>query len=169
MTTISDNQSKRGQEHYRLVGGRPIRHDGVDKVTGRAKYAADIKMAGVVHAKLLRSPHAHAIIKNIDTSKALKLNGVLAIVTGHDMPFVADRMTDLGEEMGNLRLISENCLAHDKVLYQGHAIAAVAANDINIAEQALNLIEVDYEVLQPVLNVKDAMSENAHLLYENRL
>ena len=169
MTTISDNQSKRGQEHYRLVGGRPIRHDGVDKVTGRAKYAADIKMAGVVHAKLLRSPHAHAIIKNIDSSKALKLNGVLAIVTGHDMPFVADRMTDLGEEMGNLRLISENCLAHDKVLYQGHAIAAVAANDINIAEQALNLIEVDYEVLQPVLNVKDAMAENAPLLFENRL
>jgi xanthine dehydrogenase molybdenum-binding subunit len=169
LTTISDNQSKRGQENYRLIGGRPIRHDGVDKVTGRAKYAADIKMAGVIPAKVLRSPHAHAIIKNIDISKALKLDGVLAIVTGRDMPAVADRQINLGEEMGNLRLISENCLAHDKVLYQGHAVAAVAAVDVNIAEQALKLIEVDYEVLKPVLSVQEAMAEDAPLLFENRL
>ena len=74
------------KKEYKVIGTRPIRHDGYDKVTGRAQYGADIKLPGLVFGAVLRSPHAHAIIKNIDTSEAEKLSGVLAVMTSEDLP-----------------------------------------------------------------------------------
>src|SRR5437870_1134864 len=125
---------------YKVIGTRPIRHDGVDKVTGRALYGADLQMAGLLHGRVLRSPHAHARIRKIDAHKALALPGVEAVVTWEDMPEPGDRVAELGEGAVNLRHLSSNCLARDKALYQGHAVAAVAATSPHIAEEALKLI-----------------------------
>ena len=152
---------------YKVVGTRPIRHDGVDKVTGRAKYGADVHAAGLLHGKTLRSPHAHARIKSIDVSKALKHPGVKAIVTSKDFPETSDVPVSLGEgPMVNLRYVSQNVLAHKKVLYKGHPIAALAADSPHVAEEALALIEVEYEVLPPVLTAPEAMKEGAPILDE---
>ena len=85
MTTTVDRQDASPQR-YRVVGTRPIRHDGVDKVTGAAKYGADTQLAGMLHGKILRSPHAHARIRSIDTSKAEALTGVFAVATPKDFP-----------------------------------------------------------------------------------
>jgi xanthine dehydrogenase molybdenum-binding subunit len=152
---------------YKVIGTRPIRHDGVDKVTGRAIYGADINMAGLLHGRILRSPHAHAKIKSIDTSAALKLPGVLAVAIGKDFPNLKDKMADLGEGSVNLAHLSANCLAHDKALYRGHAVAAVAATSTHVAEEALKLIRVEYEPLPAVTWVLDAMKDNAPLLHDN--
>ncbi len=152
---------------YDVVGTRPIRHDGADKVTGRALYGADFDIAGLLHGKVLRSPHAHARIKKIDTSKAEALPGVLAVVTARDLPKVSDRVVEMGEGAANLKYLCDNVLASDKVLYKGHAIAAVAATNPHVAEEALNLIEVEYEVLPPVLTALDAMKDGAPLLHED--
>lgn len=152
---------------YKVIGTRPIRHDGVDKVTGRAKYGADTHMAGMLHAAMLRSPHAHARITRIDTSKAEALPGVRAVVTSKDLPYHGDRVVELGEGAVNMKHLSANVLAHDKVLYKGHAIAGVAADNIHIAEQAVKLIEVDYELLPPVLDVLAAMQPDAPILNDD--
>ncbi len=154
-------------QEYNVVGTRPIRHDGHDKVTGRARYSADIHLPGLLHGKILRSPHAHARIRSIDASRALELPGVKAVVTSADMPEQSDKVADLGEGVnGNLKFFSNNCLAGDKVLYEGHAVAAVAAISPHIAEEALALIDVDYEVLPPVLTAEDAMKDDAPLIHE---
>ena len=154
-------------QDYNVVGTRPIRHDGTDKVTGRAQYGADIQLPGLLHAKILRSPHPHARILSIDTSRALALPGVKAVVTSKDFPQPSGKVTDLGEgAMVNLKFLSNNCLAGDKVLYKGHAVAAVAATSSHVAEQALSLIDVKYDILQPVINVVDAMREDAPVLHE---
>ncbi|HXH13345.1 MAG TPA: xanthine dehydrogenase family protein molybdopterin-binding subunit [Alphaproteobacteria bacterium] len=152
---------------YKVVGTRPIRHDGVDKVTGRAIYGGDVRLTGMLHGKVLRSPHAHARIRAIDVSRALALPGVKAVVTGKDLPPAEDRVVNLGEAAVNLKYLSENVLAGDKVLYRGHAVAAVAATSPHIAEEALSLIQVDYEVLPPVLDVREAMKDSAILLHDN--
>ncbi len=151
---------------YKVVGTRPIRHDGLDKVTGRAKYGADVSMSGLLHGKLLRSPHAHAKILSIDTSEALKLEGVKAVVTSQDLPIVADQLIDLAEVMANPRVMAENILAGAKVLYKGHAIAAVAAMSPHVAEEAVGRIKVEYEVLPPLLDVREAMKDDAPLLHD---
>ena len=147
---------------YSVVGSRPIRHDGTDKVTGRAKYGGDFQLAGLLHGKVLRSPHAHARIKAIDTRKAAALPGVKAVVTGQDLPVAA--MENPGRGM---RFSSENIFAQDKALYRGHAIAAVAAVNPHIAETALDLIAVEYEVLPPVISVTQAMQADAPLVIED--
>jgi len=147
---------------YQVVGTRPLRHDGADKVTGRAKYGADFQMTGLLHGKVLRSPHAHARIKSIDTSKAQAHPGVKAVVTVKDLPISRMKNPDQG-----LRFASDNVLARDKALYKGHAIAAVAADNPHIAEMALSLIQVDYEVLPSVGTVQEAMKEGAPLLHED--
>ncbi len=152
---------------YKVIGTRPIRHDGVDKVTGRAKYGADIKLTGMLHGAILRSPHAHALIKRIDTSKAEALSGVRAVVTSADMPQPGDRIAELGEGSVNLRHLSANVLAREKVLYRGHAVAAVAADNVHLAEEAVKLIEIDYEPLPPVLDVRRAMDAEAPILNED--
>ena len=146
---------------YKVVGTRPIRHDGTDKVTGRAKYGADFDEAGTLHGKVLRSPHAHARIQSIDVSKALKLPGVRAVITGQDMPVAHMEKPSLGA-----RFASDNVMAREKVLYKGHPLAAVAAINPHIAETALQLIDVQYEVLPPVMDVRSAMKDNAPLLHD---
>lgn len=152
---------------YRVVGTRPIRHDGLEKVTGAAKYGADIQLAGMLHGKILRSPHAHAYIRYIDTSKAGALPGVAAVATSKDFPIISDQVIDLAETQGNIRLMAEHVMAHEKALYKGHAVAAVVSTNPHIAEQARSLIEVDYEVLPVVLTLHDALKEDAPLLHEN--
>ena len=154
---------------YKVIGTRPIRHDGVEKVTGRAVYGADLQIAGLLHGRVLRSPHAHARIRGINVTKALSIPGVGAVVTGQDMPETADRLVELGEGAINVRHLSNNCLAKDKALYRGHAVAAVAAVSAHIAEEALKLIEVQYEVLPPIINVLDAMKDGAPLLHEKQI
>jgi len=162
---VSTTETK---QQYKVIGKRPVRHDGVDKVTGRAVYGADVQLPGMLYGKVLRSPHAHARIKSIRTDKALALEGVKAIVTAADLPDSAGRSANLGE-LGEVPLqhISHNVLASGKALYQGHAIAAVAATSSHLAEEALDLIEVEYEVLPPVLEVLQAMQENATLLHDD--
>jgi CO/xanthine dehydrogenase Mo-binding subunit len=150
--------------NFKVIGTRPIRPDGVDKVTGRAKFGADYSFPGMLHGKVLRSPHAHAKIKSIKIDKALKLPGVKAIVTAKDLPEVANKLEQAGEMAINPHHLSLNILAHDKVLYDGHAIAAVAATSPHIAEEALRLIEVEYEVLPPVMTVDAAMKPGATIL-----
>ena len=153
---------------YDVVGTRPIRHDGTDKVTGRALYGADYDTAGLLHGYIVRSPHAHANIKNIDTSKAEALEGVLAVVTNADFTGDAEGMVNMGEGAPtSLKWLRDNVLASDKALYRGHAIAGVAAVSPHIAEEAAGLIEVDYEVLPPVITVEDAMAEGAPLLHDD--
>jgi xanthine dehydrogenase molybdenum-binding subunit len=159
MTTNESNTT------YRVIGTRPIRHDGVDKVTGRAKYGADYALAGMLHGKVLRSPYAHARIKAIRFERALKLPGVKAVVTGKDLPEGENKSVPLGEMSVNPRYLGHNILARDKVLYQGHAVAAVAAVSPHIAEQALELIDVEYEVLPPVMTVDEAMAEGSPILH----
>ena len=154
-------------EEYKVVGTRPIRHDGPDKVVGRARYAADIHLAGMLHGKILRSPHAHARIKSIDASRALALPGVEAVVTAADLADVSAAVADQEEgSTVNYGFYSRNILAREKALYRGHAIAAVAATSPALAEQAMELIDVDYEVLTPVLDADQAMKEGAPLVHE---
>ena len=154
-------------QEFNVVGGRPIRHDGTEKVTGRAQYSADIHLPGLLHGRILRSPHAHALIKGIDASRALALPGVKAVVTSADFSPSAGRIIDLGEgAMVNPKFLSNNCMAADKALYKGHAVAAVAATTSHIAEQALALIDVDYEVLPSVVDVVEAMKDDAPVLHE---
>ncbi len=160
-----DNQAD-SSASFRVIGTRPIRHDGIDKVTGRAKYGADYSFPGMLHGKVLRSPHAHARIKSINTAKAASLPGVAAVITGADLPTIASRTENLGEGVVNSRYISLNVLARDKVLYDGHAIAAVAASNIHIADEALKLIEVDYEVLPSAMTVDAAMKPAAPIILE---
>ncbi len=153
------------QEHkFKVIGTRPIRHDGVDKVTGRARYGADISLPGMLHGRVLRSPHAHARIKSIDVSAALALPGVKAVLTSEDFPKLAAGVVQMGELPMNPRYLSMNLMAQDKVLYDGHAVAAVAATSSHIAEEAVNLIKVEYELLPHVQNVLDAMKDNAPIL-----
>ena len=157
-------------EEYNVVGTRPIRHDGADKVMGRARYAADIHLPGMLHGKILRSPHAHARIKKIDATRALALTGVEAVVTGMDLPDISAEVADLEEGANvNYGFYSRNVLAREKALYLGHAIAAVAAISPALAEQALELIDVEYEILVPVLDADSAMKEGAPLVHERLL
>ena len=153
---------------YKVIGTRPVRHDGVDKVTGAALYGGDVRLPGLLFGKVLRSPHPHAKILSIDTSAALELDGVRAVATADDLVEVVDKLSNIGETTVNVREIAKNSLASDKVLYTGHAVAAVCATSPHIAEEALDLIKVEYEVLQPVVDVRKAMADDAPLLDENR-
>jgi CO/xanthine dehydrogenase Mo-binding subunit len=126
------------KKEYKVVGTRPIRHDGVDKVTGRALYGADFQAAGLLHGRVLRSPHAHARIKSIDTSRAEAYPGVKAVVTAKDFPEVGDTIADLGEGAVHLQDLQDNVLAGVKALYKGHQVAAVAAINPHIARKRSN-------------------------------
>jgi CO/xanthine dehydrogenase Mo-binding subunit len=152
---------------YTVIGTRPIRHDGVDKVTGRALYGADLHMAGLLHGHFVRSPIAHGRIRSIDASKALALPGVEAVVTSAEFPDPGNKIAELGEGAVNLHDLSSNCLARGKVLYKGQAVAAVAATSTHLAEEACKLIAVEYEPLPPVIDVLAAMKDSAPLLHEN--
>lgn len=146
---------------YKVVGTRPLRPDGADKVTGRALYGADFDTSGLLHGKMLRSPHAHARIKSIDTSKAEAMPGVLAVVTSADFPKV-----DADKDTVGLKYARGNILAFDKALYKGHAIAGVAATNPHIAEEAVKAIKVEYEVLPSVMTAPEGMADGAPILHE---
>ena len=148
--------TEKNKNTYKVIGTRPVRPDGTDKVTGRAAYAADTQMTNLLHAQVLRSPHAHAVIKSIDASKALALPGVKAVITAADLP---DTDSDSTQKL------LDNVIASNKALYHGHAVAAVAAIDVHIAEDALDLIEVEYEILTPVTDVREAMLSDAPILH----
>jgi len=154
-------------QEYTVIGTRPVRHDGADKVTGRALYGADFQMAGMLYGHILRSPHAHARIRRIDTSKAQQLPGVKAVITADDFPQTPDRLVDLGEGDTPLSYARGNVLAKGKVLYKGHAVAAVAATSVHVAEEAAALIEVAYEVLPCVLTAPEAMQDGAAILHDD--
>jgi CO/xanthine dehydrogenase Mo-binding subunit len=143
--------------NFNSVGTRPIRPDGIDKVTGRARYGADFNMPGQLVGKILRSPHAHATIRKIDTSKAEALAGVKAVITAADLPDLTDGESDMFD-------ILDNCMARKKASYDGHAVAAVAAIDARTAKQALKLIEIEYDVLPHVTDVDEAMKATAPLI-----
>lgn len=152
---------------FKYIGQRTIRPDGADKVTGRANYAADFALPGMIWGKILRSPHAHAKVLSIDTSKAEARPGVYAVATHADFPGGEGGSIEAGESAVNLRDLSRNILADDKVLYAGHAVAAVAAVSERVAEEALELIEVSYEVLPHVMEIDEAMQADAPVLHED--
>jgi CO/xanthine dehydrogenase Mo-binding subunit len=155
------------KEDLRVVGTRPIRPDGVDKVTGRANFGADMTMPGMLWGKVKRSPYAHARILSIDYDKALKLPGVKAVITRADFPDIPPELATIGAAPANLWDQSRNCMAKGKALYEGHAVAAVAATSPAIAQAALDLIEVEYEVLPHVLDVEAAMEPDAPVLLDD--
>ena len=149
---------------YKVIGTRPIRHDGYDKVTGRAIYGGDLTLPGLIWGVCVRSPHAHANIKSIDTSAAEAMDGVLAVITGADMPEALDKLVDLGEGNVNFKWASNKLMADDKVVYRGHPVAAVAAVDRYTAEEAARKVVVEYEVLKAVTNVTDALAPDAPIV-----
>lgn len=145
---------------YQYIGSRPVRPDGIEKVTGRAKFGADEILPGMLVGKVLRSPHAHARILSIDTSAAESIPGVYGVVTGGDFP---ERQPGRGRGS-----FSENIIAGEKALYHGHAIAAVAASSNSIADAAIDAIQVEYEVLEPVTDALSAMADSAPILNEKQ-
>jgi CO/xanthine dehydrogenase Mo-binding subunit len=151
---------------FKYIGTRPIRHDGVDKVTGRAAYGADLSLPGMLHGAVLRSPHAHARIVSIDTSAAEAMPGVKAVITGKDIPPNSAKLVLGGEAALDLRDMGDNLLAHDKALYNGHPVAAVAATSADVAREAALKIDVVYETLPPVMNVDEAMAPGAPRLHD---
>jgi CO/xanthine dehydrogenase Mo-binding subunit len=153
--------------NLKVVGTRPIRPDGADKVTGRALYSADTRVAGMLWGKILRSPHAHARIVSIDTSKAEAVPGVRAVITAADFPEISSEEAFVGEGPMNFRDLSLNIMARDKVLYEGHALAAIAATTAAAADEALALIDVEYEVLPFVIDVDEAMADDAPVLHDD--
>lgn len=151
---------------FRHIGTSPIRPDGVDKVTGKAIYGPDFKAPGMLWGAILRSPHPHARIVSIDTRRAERLAGVKAVATGRDFPTLESLVMHVGEGASDIVDVAHNCLALDKVLYEGHAVAAVAAASPEIAREALGLIEIEYEVLPHVLGLEEALAEGAPLIDE---
>ena len=155
--------------NFTSVGKRPIRHDGYDKVTGKALYSADTNLPGLLYSKVLRSPHAHAEILSIDTSKAESYPGVRAVITGKDFPEQEDIVTSPfpGPPLSmNMKEHTDNVIASKKVLHKGHAVAAVAAVSAHVAEEATKLIDVQYKVLGAVTTVEEAIAEGAPQLHD---
>ncbi|MEM7017812.1 MAG: xanthine dehydrogenase family protein molybdopterin-binding subunit [Pseudomonadota bacterium] len=157
------------EQNYKWVGTRPVRPDGVPKVTGAAKYGSDYSLPGMLVGKMLRSPHPHARIISIDTSQAEQLPGVKAVVTSQDFPEQPFQYMGPSRVETNPWHVTRNIMAREKVLYEGHALAAVAATDTLTAETALTLIKVEYEVLPHVIDVEDAIAEDAPLLFEDMI
>ena len=167
---MSNPQAKsEASAKYKWIGTRPDRPDGADKVTGRARFGADFSLPGQLIGKVLRSPHAHAVIKSIDPSKAEALAGVKAVITAKDFPDQPNLIVPTGEMQVNMRDVTRNIMAREKALYEGHPVAAVAAVSEAIAKQALALIKVDYKVLPHVIDVAEAMKPNAPILHDHLL
>ena len=158
MASILEESGFNPGADLKVVGTNPVKHDGLDKVTGRAKFGADAFLPGMLVGKILRSPHAHAIIKSIDTSKAEALPGVKAVVTRDDFPEKA-----AGSGPGDM---TRNVMAREKALYDGHPVAAIAATSERVAKKALKLIEVEYEILPHVIDPVEAMKPGAPILHD---
>ena len=149
------------KQSYKYVGTRPVRHDGLEKVNGKARFAADMTKPRMIHGHVLRSPYAHAKILSIDTSKAETMPGVKAVVTASDFP--------LPEKKEGFPHRSKNLIARDKVRYEGQAVAAIAATTLRQAKKAAAEILIEYEELPHVITIDEAMSENAPLVHEDML
>lgn len=154
---------------YQVVGSRPVRPDGTDKVTGRAQYGADVRPQGMLYGRVLRSPHAHAKIKSIDASEALAMDGVQAVITAADFPDTADKIVQTYRGPIPQDWHRDHLMASDTVLHRGQPVAALCANDPHVAEDALALIKVDYEVMTPVLSIDEATSPSAPILFDNEI
>ena len=153
---------------HQVVGKRLPRVDAKERVTGQAIYPADLSLPGMVHAKLLRSPHAHARIRSIDVAQAQALKGVLAVVTAADFPELPVGATiPMGETGYDMWMVAAINLARGKVHWVGQPVAGVAAVDGHVAEAALALIEVEYEPLPAVLDIAAAMTPEAPVLHEH--
>ena len=161
--TVTDERTI--EPPYKWVGTRPVRHDGLEKVTGRAKFSADLLLPGMLHGFILRSPHAHANLSSIDTTAAAQMEGVRAIVTAEDFPDLTEPDA-LGKTNADLIFQSQKIMARGKVLFRGHALAAVAATSKELAKAAAEAIEVTYEVLPHVLDLESAMADEAPILHE---
>ena len=145
---------------FTAVGTRPLRPDGLDKVTGKAMFGADLSAPGMLIGAVLRSPHPHARIKSIDTSAAEALSEVKGIVTRADFnPKTSRANTD----------VLENVMAGEKALYDGHAVAAIAATSASAAKKALRLIKVDYEVIPHVTDVDESMQPGAPIIRDDEI
>jgi len=152
---------------FKYVGTRPIRPDGFDKVTGRAKYGADLNLPGMLYGHIVRSPHAHAVIKSIDFSEALALPGVLATMTCEDLPEPGDRLIPGAEIEMKLKDMSPTIMARGKVFFHGQPVAAVAATTASLAAEAAKRVKVEYEVLPHVVDMRDAIRDDAPLLHDD--
>ena len=152
---------------YNVIGTRPIRHDGLEKVTGKAVYSADVQLPNMSYGAILRSPYAHARIVSIDTSEAEKLSGVFGVITGKDFQTGIYKDIEIGEGIANFKWDSMNIMARDKVVYVGHAVAAVAAKDRNTGLEALKRIKVVYEELDPVLSVDEAVKKDSTVIQDD--
>jgi CO/xanthine dehydrogenase Mo-binding subunit len=157
------------EKDLHIVGTRPVRPDGVPKVTGQAQYGADYELPGMLWGEVLRAPHAHARIKSIDVSRALALPGVKAVMTAADLPEQSFGYIGPDRVQINYWHMRRNVMACEKVLFAGHPVAAVAATTRSIAAQAVKLIEVDYEVLPHVINVDEAMRPDAPTLFQDMI
>lgn len=159
MATILEDSKFDPDRELAVVGTNPVKHDGHDKVTGRARFGADLSLPGMLHGKILRSPHPHAIIRSIDISEAEAMPGVKAVITRDDLPDIPP-----GNPAGDM---SRTALAREKALFDGHPVAAVAATSEAIAKRALKRIKVDYEVLPHVIDPVDAMKPDAPILHDH--
>ena len=157
MLSDGDVNSNASEGDDCAIGSRMVRGDAVEKVTGRAVYAEDIQLPRMIHGVLVRSPHPHAKILSIDTTEALKLPGVKAVVTGHDI-----EMGYFGYEVHDLKVF-----ALEKVRYVGEPVAAVAATTADIAREAASKVKVVYQELPAVFDPEEALSENAPLLHDD--
>ncbi|MEK9646386.1 MAG: molybdopterin cofactor-binding domain-containing protein, partial [Alphaproteobacteria bacterium] len=158
MASILDDPKYDPERNLQIVGTNPVKHDGLDKVTGKARFGADFFLPGMLYGRTLRSPHAHAIIKSIDTSAAEALPGVKSVVTRDDFPDIPE-----GGVAGDM---TRTAMAREKALFDGHPVAAVAATSDAIAKRALKLIKVDYEILPHVIDPVDAMKPGAPILHD---
>jgi len=141
-------------ENLKIIGTPVRRVDGVDKVTGQAKYTGDILIPGMVEGKFLRSPYAHARIVSIDTKEAERVQGVVAVLTGKEL-------SDIDPYLGRGQRKDQPIIAIDRVLYAGQPVVAVAAVDRSAAEEALGKIDVEYEELPAVVTIQEAIAEGA--------
>ncbi len=147
-------------ENLKFVGTRPVRPDGLEKVTGQANYGADEALPGMIFGAVVRSPHAHAHVTAIDATEALAMDGVFALITANDFPNRA------GVSVGRKRFM-ENVIASEKVLYIGQPVAAIAAKSQALAREAAGRVKVSYDILAPVLDMQAAMSADAPVLHDD--
>jgi len=153
---------------YKWVGTRSVRPDGFDKVTGRARFGADRHLPGMLIGVVVRSPHAHALIRSVDTSAAAVMPGVKAVITSADLPEISSEEAMSGESVVDYRDLSHNVLARGKVLYVDHPVAAIAATSRRAAEAAAAAVVVEYDVLPHVLTVDEAMAPDAPILHPDQ-
>ena len=155
-------------QEFKIIGSRPVRPDGLDKVTGRARYGADLNMQGQIYGHVVRSPHAHAVIQSIDCSKAAAMEGVLAVMTGDDLVKPGNEMLGSGEGAMALKDLVPMLMSQGVVLFHSQAVAAVAATSPELAAEAARAVEVTYEVLPAVTDMHKALAPDAPILHHDR-